>query len=303
MELREIYDFNQKCIEESADKKTVRYKAPFMTPGKVNANFRLYPLPVLNQAVEEFSRKIEKGKGWGGSYHPESGKLEIDTVSHTIKKMYLRNGIAYVEGEILDNEKGKKILSLIKAGSTLGLSARSFGTMKQEKGVSTIQPGLKIMGIDFVLNPSEDVAKVDQSNIFESAEIVEKPKNEVSLVEFNFLVEKLLDDSFDDQPRDKWEEFAEKNWTEFAGRIEEALKKSGKTVEEPVKNIKVELEDFPISEEHYLLAQLSGYSGTLNEFLETREKQNDPLLAEFREAQISGFEGTFDDFKKVSQKE
>lgn len=300
--LREIYDFNQECIKESADKKTVRYKAPFMTPGKVNKNLRLYPLPVLNQAVEEYSGKIEKGKGFGGSYHPASGKLEIPEVSHTIQKMYLKNGVAYVEGQILtDNEKGKKILSLIKAGSTLGLSARSFGTMKSENGVNTIQPGLKIMGIDFVLDPSEDVAKINQSNIFESAEIEEEKKFDVSLTEFNFIVEKFLEKKFGDKPREEYEKFSDENWQGIADDIEADLKKAGKIIES-IEKTEIKMEDFPISEAHFGMAKLSGYRGNLHEFLELKNKSNDPLFKQFQEAQMSGYKGTFDDFKKKSVK-
>jgi len=44
MEFREIFDFNQKCIQEAKeDKKTVKFSSPFMVADGVNKNKRQYP--------------------------------------------------------------------------------------------------------------------------------------------------------------------------------------------------------------------------------------------------------------------
>lgn len=173
--LREIENFDKSSIEEKEEGKNIKFIAPFMTADSKNKNNRRYPFEVLDTAIKQFSSKVEMGKGFGADYHPASGNLEIGDISHIIKKVYLKDKVATIEGEILGGEKGKKILQIIKSGGVLGVSARGFGETKKAKdGVMEIQKGYQMVGIDFVVNPSENVATINKSSIFESAPILEK---------------------------------------------------------------------------------------------------------------------------------
>jgi len=177
--LREIEDFNKDYLEEKkSEGKAIKFKAPFMIADSKNKNNRRYPFEVLNTAIKKYSAKIESGKGFGADYHPQGGHVEIPDISHRITKIYMKDKIAHIEGEILPGEKGEKILSIVNSGGVLGLSARGFGEMKQGKDkVNEIQPGYQMVGVDFVVNPSENVATIDSKNIFESAPI-EKTEQE-----------------------------------------------------------------------------------------------------------------------------
>lgn len=174
--LREIEDFNKTSIEEKeSEGKVIKFSTPFMTADSKNKNNRRYPLEILNTAVKNYLSKTESGKGFGADYHPASGKLEISDISHRITNIFIKDKVAHIEGEILPGEKGKKILSIIKSGGVLGVSARGFGEMKKAKdGVNEIQKGYVLAGIDFIVNPSENVATVSKSNLFESAPVEEE---------------------------------------------------------------------------------------------------------------------------------
>lgn len=172
--IREIEDFEKASIDEAESKgKNIKFSTPFMTSDSKNKNNRRYPFEVLDTAIKEFSSKVKSGKGFGADSHPASGNVEISDISHRITKVFMKDKVAYIEGEILPGEKGKKILSIISSGGVLGVSARGFGEMKKAKdGVNEIQKGYFLGGIDFIVNPSEDVATIDKKNILESAPIV-----------------------------------------------------------------------------------------------------------------------------------
>jgi len=174
--IREIENFDKDCLEEKESiEKNIKFSAPFITADSKNKNNRRYPFEILNTAIEKYSTKIESGKGFGADYHPASGKVEIQDISHRITRIFMKGKVAHIEGEILPGEKGKKILQIVKSGGVLGVSARGFGEMKKAKdGVNEIQKGYQMVGIDFVVNPSENVATIDKGNIFESAPIQEE---------------------------------------------------------------------------------------------------------------------------------
>jgi len=174
--IREIQDFDKDYLEEKeSEGKNIKFSTPFMTADSKNKNNRRYPFEILDTAIKEFSSKVEMGKGYGSNYHPASGKVEIGDISHRITKVFMKDKVAHIEGEILPGEKGKKILSIIKSGGVLGVSARGWGEMKKATdGVNELQKGYILAGIDFIVNPSENVATIDKKNILESAPIEEE---------------------------------------------------------------------------------------------------------------------------------
>lgn len=171
--IREIEDFSKDYLEEKeSTEKNIKFSAPFMTANSKNKNNRRYPFEILQSAIKDFSSKVEVGKGFGADNHPASGNVNISDISHRITKVFMKDKVAHIEGEILAGEKGNKILQIVKSGGVLGVSARGFGEMKKAKdGVNEIQKGYQMVGIDFVVNPSENVATIDKGNIFESAPV------------------------------------------------------------------------------------------------------------------------------------
>ena len=304
MKLQEIYESTLALISEEknpnvlATLKFTGARANFQ-----NLNKRTYPISVLSKAVEDFNQEIKKANVSGivsNLDHSKEVYPSLSQASHLITKLWMDGDLMKGEAKILNTTKGKDIMTVLKAGAKAGISIKGLGNIDKD-GFILDDGNYKLLSADIVNKPSFDKdVSISAQNLYESAnpQLREEQKNEVSIYDFNFLVEKLLDDAFGNSPREGWLEFAEKNWEEYAGRVEVALEKVGKTSEEPKQKVEVKIEDVHISEAHFGMAKLSGYKGTLDQFMGLREKQNDPLLSQYREARLSGYKKDFQTFTK-----
>jgi hypothetical protein len=134
-----------------------------MEADRENLNKRTYPLPILSHAIEEAQQRINKGASLYGSTDHQV-KMGLDDVSHRLLKLEMKAKGAWAEAAVLPTTKGKNLAVLIRAGGSVGVSARGLGTV--EKGV--VQAGYALLGVDCVLDPSFN-ASISAANIFESA--------------------------------------------------------------------------------------------------------------------------------------
>jgi len=161
---------NKVLLEEFTDTKPILVEAKdgfnlrfqFMEADKQNLNKRTYPLPILSHAIEEAQAKIDAGASLYGSTDHQV-KMGLDDVSHRLLKLEMKNKEAWAEAAVLPTTKGKNLAVLIKAGGSVGVSARGLGTV--EKGI--VKEGYVLYGVDCVLDPSFN-ASVSKANIFES---------------------------------------------------------------------------------------------------------------------------------------
>jgi len=158
--LLEEFTDTKPILVEAKDGFNLRFQ--FMEADKQNLNKRTYPLPILSHAIEEAQAKIDAGASLYGSTDHQV-KMGLDDVSHRLLKLEMRNKEAWAEAAVLPTTKGKNLAVLIKAGGSVGVSARGLGTV--EKGV--VQEGYILHGVDCVLDPSFN-ASVSKANIFES---------------------------------------------------------------------------------------------------------------------------------------
>ncbi len=270
-----------------------------------NLNGRTYHKETLAKACLDFNQEIKKANVSGivsNLDHSKEIYPSLSQGSHLVSKLWMDKDLMRGEAKILNTTKGRDILTILKAGAKAGISIKGTGEIDKNGFIETSSYSLK--SCDIVNKPSfgADV-EISSANLFESANplLVEDQKNEVSILDFNFLTEKLLSDAFGNKPQEDWEKFCDENWQKFADQVEKSLEKVGKTIEES-KRVEIEIKDFPISEVHFGMAKLSGYTGNLNQFMEIRENQNDPLLNQFREAQLSGYEKDFESYKKENSK-
>lgn len=157
-------------IENMSDAKPVLVEAKdgfnlrfqFMEADKENLNKRTYPLPILSHAITEAQERINTGASLYGSTDHQV-KMGLDDVSHRLLKVEMKAKEAWAEAAVLPTTKGKNLAVLIRAGGSVGVSARGLGAV--EKGI--VKEGYVLCGIDCVLDPSFN-ASVSKANIFES---------------------------------------------------------------------------------------------------------------------------------------
>ena len=124
-----------------------------------NQNGRVYPKDILmreaNKYTEEF---INQRRAMGELDHPESSVVNLQNVSHNVRKMHFEGDNLMGEVEVLPTPSGNILKELFKAGIKLGISSRGMGSVEtvNENGAEAqeVQPDFELIAFDFVSNPS-----------------------------------------------------------------------------------------------------------------------------------------------------
>ena len=125
--------------------------------GAKNQNGRVYPKEILMREVKQYSEvQIAENRALGELDHPESSVVNLQNVSHNIKKVWWKGDDVMGTVEVLSTPAGNILKELLKAGVKLGISSRGLGSVKQlsEDGTMEVQSDFELVCWDFVSNPS-----------------------------------------------------------------------------------------------------------------------------------------------------
>lgn len=196
--LREILSIGKAVIisegkTKDGETKTVLTKIADI---KKNANGRTYPARILKREVERVQKQIESGGFFGTAEHPAWGNQTVTNASHIVQKMFFdeKVGEAWASLKIIPTTKGKDVMTLIKNGAQLGVSTRGTGSVSKD---GTVQDDYKMLGVDIVGSPSSQVARFDQSNIFESVGFEEKEEGTKMKKTSEEFIQKMLRDNYE----------------------------------------------------------------------------------------------------------
>jgi len=150
--IREEINDAQYIIEEvDGGKKNYSIKGIFLQGDIKNRNGRVYPTSILNKEVTRYNKEfINKNRAFGELGHPEGPTVNLERVSHMIKKLYPEGKNYIGEAKIMDTPYGKIVKSLIDEGAKLGVSSRGMGSLVQRNGQSFV-------GEDFYLATAADI--------------------------------------------------------------------------------------------------------------------------------------------------
>jgi len=158
-------------LEAKRENGAIHFRAPVAALDKFNGNKRRYPTAVMEKALARIANS--QGTMFGSAGHVD--RLEAPEVSHIVDKLWIDKlaGTLMAEGRILPTTRGKDLEIAVRAGK-LGLSLKGTGTtLTVEEDKTEVQDDYKLLGVDFVLNPSFDIARVSKKNLFESLEFEE----------------------------------------------------------------------------------------------------------------------------------
>lgn len=150
-----------------------------------NRNGRMYPVSVLENEVNRYSRDvISKNRAFGELGHPSGPSINLDRVSHIITELK-RDGKNFIgKAKLTETPMGKIARGIMESGGQLGVSSRAMGSLKEEKGVMVVQSDLRLStAADIVADPSAPDAFVN--GIMEGVEWIYDP------VKNTWLEEKL----------------------------------------------------------------------------------------------------------------
>jgi len=149
--IREEINDAQYIVEENEGKKNYSIKGVFLQSDIKNRNGRVYPSNVLMKEVKRYNAEfINKNRAFGELGHPEGPVVNLERVSHMIKKLYPEGKNFIGEAKIMDTPYGKIVKSLIDEGAKLGVSSRGMGSLVQKNGQNTV-------GEDFYLATAADI--------------------------------------------------------------------------------------------------------------------------------------------------
>ena len=122
-----------------------------------NQNGRVYPRDILDREVKAYmDGPVKDNRAMGELDHPESSVINLQNVSHTIKKCWWEGDDVMGEVEILSTPAGNILKALFAAGIVIGISSRGLGSVEENlnEGTLEVQDDFELLCWDFVSTPS-----------------------------------------------------------------------------------------------------------------------------------------------------
>ena len=131
----------------------------FQEGDKENANGRIYPRDILENAVKAIQEDLDRRSVMGEFDHPPDAKIHLDRISHLLTKVWMDGKKVYGEAEVLDNQPlGRCLRGLFERKVQVGISSRGVGDMEvRESGGEEfyeVLPGYAFVTWDAVAEPS-----------------------------------------------------------------------------------------------------------------------------------------------------
>lgn len=153
--------------EEIRDgKKSICFRGVFSEADKLNRNHRIYPRKILKEAFENaWNASVVTGQPiYGELEHASDSKCHLERIAVTFPELHWDEEKGQIVGKAIPTltEAGQTVEKLAKSGFKICFSTRCSGKVKPYKGplaegfdnVVEVQPGLKIISIDVVGQPS-----------------------------------------------------------------------------------------------------------------------------------------------------
>lgn len=150
--------------EGKGDSKKLYIAGPFLQAEKVNRNNRVYPMAVMEKAVEKYIEDyVSKNRGLGELNHPAEPVVNPERAAIMTTSLK-KNGI-YFEGKakVLSTPMGKIVENLLNDGVKIGVSSRGLGSLKpMREGFNEVQSDFMLTtAADVVFDPSAQSAFVE----------------------------------------------------------------------------------------------------------------------------------------------
>ena len=152
------FKVNKQLAEQS-----VKENKPIMVQGVLqraeseNQYGRVYPKSILEREVQAYmDGPVADNRAMGELDHPESSVINLQNVSHNVKRCWWDGDDVMGEVEILNTPAGNILKALFAAGITVGISSRGMGSVEEnlKEGTVEVQDDFELLCWDFVSTPS-----------------------------------------------------------------------------------------------------------------------------------------------------
>ena len=167
-----IFEVSRKMISESEQRNGGRVivSGVLQRANAKNQNERVYPKDILAREVAQYAKiQIAENRALGELDHPESSIVNLQNVSHNIRKVWWKGDDVMGQVEVLGTPAGNILKELLKAGIKLGISSRGLGSVKElGEGTVAVEDDFELVCWDFVSNPSTHGAFMHPKGVNES---------------------------------------------------------------------------------------------------------------------------------------
>jgi len=133
----------------------MRIKGKLQESEVKNGNGRVYPREILAREAKKYAEgPVASNTAMGELDHPESSIVNLNNVSHNIKKIWWEGNDLMGELELLNTPSGKIAQEIISAGIPLGISSRGMGSVQQIGETVEVQDDFELLCWDLVSVPS-----------------------------------------------------------------------------------------------------------------------------------------------------
>lgn len=148
-------------VEDAARPGKVIIRGEFSRCDRRTENGRVYSRALMEREISKLQSAISRRSLLGSADHPASGRTSLqEGVSHIITSLRVQpDGRVIGEAEIVDTQVGKDLQALYKAGASLGVSSRGYGsTIQREDGNEDVGDDYTLKTYDIVIDPADEDA-------------------------------------------------------------------------------------------------------------------------------------------------
>ena len=121
---------------------------------ELNGNGRIYPRPVLEREVENYSKIVKERRALGELDHPEDSVINLKNASHLVTEVWWDGGNVMGKVQVLDTPSGNILRGLVNSNVKLGISSRGLGSVSEQQGKTIVEDDFQLICFDFVSEPS-----------------------------------------------------------------------------------------------------------------------------------------------------
>ena len=152
------FKVDKQLVESSIrENKTLIVTGKLQAADTKNQNGRIYPEGILKREVEAYMKgPVAENRAMGELDHPESSVINLQNVSHTIKRCWWEGDSVMGDVEVLNTPAGNILKALFASGITVGIRSRGMGSVSENlaEGTVEVQDDFELLCWDFVSTPS-----------------------------------------------------------------------------------------------------------------------------------------------------
>lgn len=167
--------YDKEIIKESIEqKKPIILNGVLQRANARNHNGRIYPRPILEREINNYSKAVNEGRAVGECDHPSESVISLKNVSHVIREIGWDGNDVVGKVEVLNTPSGKILQNLMEAGIKLGISSRGVGDVsRDDEGNDIVGENFLMICFDVVSEPSTHGAFLRESKNIDMKEVID----------------------------------------------------------------------------------------------------------------------------------